>query len=430
LQKVVCRFEELARFPAFSERISAAWKTAGALMGPRKYFLDWLRVGAFAFLILFHVGCLYATWGYNIKSPRLVPHIDAVLLALTPWRMALLFVIAGVACRFLLDKLGPGAFTLDRIRRLVPVILVGTFVIIPPQTYVMLLDQGLLQGSYFHFWVFSYLAADQSLVAPLHRTMPTYDHLWFIVYLLLYTLIVAAAAGLLRAIAKPKPPRPSRRPHLPLMVLLIVPALWLATCNFLIERVWPVTFNVANDFGSHLKWFGLLVTGMLCAPREDLWRWLRERRTPLLAAAVVSLALQSLCHHLWLTGKLDPVISALAWSAASSLYAWATIGALCGYAQIHLNKPSVPLSHLNEAILPVYVLHQPILIISAYFIFRLELPLPLEAAVLVALTGLGAFAIYEAVIRPVSIMRVLFGLKPKSTVPERRKLRRAASASD
>src|SRR5471030_3340793 len=109
-------------------------------MGSRKYFLDWLRVCAFVVLIVFHVGCLYATWDYNIKSPRLVPMIDWALLALTPWRMALLFVISGVASRHLLAKLGAGGFARDRLRRLLPVILFGALVVIPPQTYIMLVN--------------------------------------------------------------------------------------------------------------------------------------------------------------------------------------------------------------------------------------------------------------------------------------------------
>jgi len=380
-------------------------------MGSRKYYLDWLRVLAFGALIVFHVGCLYASWDYNIKSPRPVHQIDAVLLSLTPWRMALLFVISGVASRFLMAKLGAGRFALDRLRRLVPVILVGMFVVIPPQTYIVLLDKGLLHGGYFHFWIFSYLAADQTLVAPLHRTMPTYDHLWFIVYLLFYTLIFAALAGLRRALGILTPARTRALQLLPLWLLLIAPALWLTGSNFLIERLLPVTFNVANDWGSHLKWAGLFVAGILCSTREDFWAWLHRRRGALLVAAAVFLALQSLCHSLWLAGRMEPVTSALAWSVASSFYAWAMIGALCGFAQQHLNKGSPLLSHLNEAILPIYVLHQPILLAAAYLIFPLKLPLTLEAALLISITALGAFAIYETTIRPFRITRILFGLK-------------------
>ncbi len=93
------------------------------------------------------------------------------------------------------------------------------------------------------------------------------------------------------------------------------------------------------------------------------------------------------------------------------------IGALCGYALQHLNKESASLSHFNEAILPIYVLHQPILLICAYYLFPVRLPVILEAALLVVVTGAGALAIYELAIRPFSVMRVLFGLKVKARAP-------------
>ena len=377
-------------------------------MGSRKYFLDWLRVFAFAGLIVFHVGCLYASWGYNIKSPRLIPSVDWVLLALSPWRMALLFVISGVASRHLAAKLGVGGFALDRLRRLLPVILIGSLVVIPPQTYVMLLSKGLVHAGYFHFWMFSYLAADQTLVAPLHLTMPTYDHLWFMVYLLIYTLLFAALAGAAALL------RRAPWPHLPLWALLIIPAGWLIGANFVIERRFPVSFDVIHDWGSHLKWAGMFIAGVSYAARNDVWEWVRRYRRALLICAACFLILQFLCRAVWLTRQMDLAASALWWSAATSLYAWAMIGALCGYALQHLNKESPLLSHLNEAILPIYVLHQPILLIAAFHIFPLRLFLPLEVLLLIGITGLGTIGIYELLIRPFPIMRVLFGLKRRA----------------
>jgi glucans biosynthesis protein C len=386
-------------------------------MGSRKYFLDWLRVFAFVGLIVFHVGCLYASWDYNIKSPRLVPAIDWVLLALTPWRMALLFVISGVASRYLLAKLGTGAFVLDRLRRLLPVIFFGSLVVIPPQTYIMLVDKGLLHAGYFRFWIFSYLAADQALVAPLHRTMPTYDHLWFIVYLLLYTLLFAGVVAAARRVLPSALRTSAAAPRVPLWLLLSAPAVWLIGSNFLIERLLPVTFNVANDWGSHLKWAGMFVTGVACAARSEFWEWVRRHRARLFGAAALFLFLQSLCRALWLARPTGTMASALCWSITSGLYAWTMMGALCGYAFQHLNKGSALLSHLNEAILPVYVLHQPILLIGAFYIFPLKLPLCVELALLAGITGLGAVAIYELGIRPFPIIRVLFGLKVNSREP-------------
>ena len=363
-------------------------------METRKYFLDWLRVGAFTLLVLFHVGMLYVTWHYNLKSPRLVPALEWWMLVLSPWRMSLLFLISGVACLHLLAKLGPGRFTLDRLRRLLPVILVGMFVVIPPQTYVELVAKNVTHQGYWHFWWFSYLAADQTLVRPLHKTMPTWDHLWFLVYLLVYSLSFALLAALVRRGRG----RGQGGFRVPIAVLVIVPALWLAAANVLIEFAAPRTDDFIHDWGSHIKWIGMFAVGAICAGQKSFWDWLRNRRVWLASAAGALLAAQS-------------VANGAAWDVVSGLYAWAALCAICGFASQHLNRKSAALSHLNVAVLPVYVLHQPVLLIAAYWVFPLRLPLPIEALLLAGITLFGSLALYEILIRPFAIARFLFGLK-------------------
>src|SRR5664279_3706155 len=44
----------------------------------RRTDLDWLRIGAFGVLIVFHVGMFYVPWEWEVKSPRLVPWRRAV----------------------------------------------------------------------------------------------------------------------------------------------------------------------------------------------------------------------------------------------------------------------------------------------------------------------------------------------------------------
>jgi glucans biosynthesis protein C len=38
-------------------------------LGERRYDLDWVRIGAFLLLILYHVGMYYVTWDWHVKSP-------------------------------------------------------------------------------------------------------------------------------------------------------------------------------------------------------------------------------------------------------------------------------------------------------------------------------------------------------------------------
>jgi glucan biosynthesis protein C len=367
-------------------------------METRKYFLDWLRVSAFGALILFHVGMLYVSWRYNLKSPRLYPGIEPWMSALSTWRLALLFLISGVASRFLIDKLGPGAFALDRLRRLVPVILIGMFVVIPPQTYVVLVSRAGLRMDFLTFWWTQYLRADQTLVRPLGMTMPTWDHLWFLVYLLDYALLAAGVIFAARRLGAR-----GGAPVSPWLLILAPPA-WLVATNLLILTKAPITDALVNDWGGHLKWMGLFLTGLLAARQDRFWALLEAHRGKALAAAAVLLAIQSRVN--------DPV-----WSAVSGLYAWAAICALIGFAKAALNRPSPLLSHLNEAVLPIYVLHQPILLITAFWLFPLRLPVPVEAVLLISVTGLGSFLIYETCIRPFTVSRFLFGLKSKAAAP-------------
>jgi peptidoglycan/LPS O-acetylase OafA/YrhL len=256
--------------------------------------------------------------------------------------------------------------------------------------------KGVTHESYLSFWLFSYLPADQTLVRPLGKTMPTWDHLWFLVYLLVYTLGFALLYRVARFL-----PRREAVP-LPSGLLLVMPALWLVIANLVILVYAPLTHALVNDWGGHLKWIGIFATGVAAARNDAFWDLLRRHRLKFALLALLLLAIQTRVNDPW-------------WSAVSGLYAWATICALCGYAYAWLNRPSRLLSHLNEAVLPIYILHQPVLLFAAYTIFPLHLPVGVEATAIIAATAAGVFAFYELAIRPFAVTRFLFGLRVRTS---------------
>lgn len=372
------------------------------MVGGRKYHLDWLRVLAFGLLIPFHAGMLYASWFYPLKSPRLVPQVEWLLMLSTPWRLALIFLIAGVASKHLISKLGPGSFARDRLRRLLPVILFGMLVVNAPQTWIVAKARGMTQAGFGEFWL-AYLHNDQTVLGPPGMAMPRWDHLWFLLYLLPYGLLFALVWKLKGA---------RRLPDAPVWLPLFAPALWLVVTNVGIERVWPRTDTLFNDWGAHLQWAGMFVAGVALAGRTDAWRWMEARRG-MSAFAVLLLGVCLIVDHaLWLNAVLTPPLSWASYDIITALFGWAVILAACGFAAHYLNRPSPLLSYLNTAILPVYVLHQPILFLVAFAFFPLQLPLGVEAALLIGLTFTGAVTLYHFVIRPFGAMRFLFGLKP------------------
>jgi glucans biosynthesis protein C len=366
--------------------------------GERKYFLDWLRAAAFGALILFHAGMPYVTWDYGIKSERIYPQLEMVMSAVGAWRLALLFFIAGVASRFLLEKCGPGSYAVARIRRLFVVVLVAVVFIIPVQVYVEFLRKGWIAPGYFKFWLYTYLSGSHF---P-NRVLPTWDHLWFVVYLVFYSL------GLALLFKAFRPRGPTR---LPLWCLLVLPGIWLCGTNTLIQEVRPVTWALFNDWANHLRWGGIFAAGVVCAAREDFWERVRQGRHWLLVLSAAGLSCQIGNGIYWRTGQQDPAWAGTIYALTEGFYGWVVVLTLIGYAYRYFNYYTAVLGYLTDAVLPIYVVHQPILFVAAYLVLPLSLPVSVEGTLLILITGFGSLTFYELIVRRWRVTRFLFGLK-------------------
>jgi len=161
----------------------------------RHYGMDWLRIGAFALLILYHVGMVFVPWGFHIKVAHPAEWVTIPMLAPNAWRLMLLFVVSGYASRALFSRsTSLRSFLGNRNARLLIPLVFGMAVIVPPQSWVELVTQhGYTQG-YWAFWTRDYFrfARLDGIV------LPTWNHLWFVVYLWVYTLALGALLALPR----------------------------------------------------------------------------------------------------------------------------------------------------------------------------------------------------------------------------------------
>ena len=185
--------------------------TARSTPFQREYGLDALRVFAFLILILYHTGMGFVSWDWHVKSPFASETIEPLMMLSSPWRLSLLFLVSGAATAFLLERsqrpgerfLGPRSW-----RLLVPLIF-GMLVIVPPQSYYEVLDSGYPGGyhdGYLAFWG-RYLSGDDTFCdADGCLDVPTWNHLWFVAYLWVYTmalgLVVLSIPGLVDRIER------------------------------------------------------------------------------------------------------------------------------------------------------------------------------------------------------------------------------------
>lgn len=108
----------------------------------RRYDLDWIRIGAFLLLILYHVGMYYVSWDWHVKSPHASPALEPLLLLVNPWRLSILFLVSGAATAFMLRRQRPGELARRRSSRLLIPLVFGMLVIVPPQSYFEVVEKG------------------------------------------------------------------------------------------------------------------------------------------------------------------------------------------------------------------------------------------------------------------------------------------------
>jgi peptidoglycan/LPS O-acetylase OafA/YrhL len=370
-------------------------------------FLDGLRVAALLLLIPYHVGMYYVSWDWHVKSPHASPGLEPLMLLTAPWRLGLLFLVAGAACQGLLARLGPWAFVRERSRRLLLPLVFGMAVIVVPQAYYELQTQAaqLLPGSggYLEFWA-AYLQGARYCQGDDCLQLPTWNHLWFLPYLWLY--------GLLTALLLAWRPTTSLRPQawtLAPVIWLWAPALPLVAFRLGLMPWFPSTHDLVDDLYNHAQYGYLFALGwasrsVLAAlwPQALRWRWIS------LALALVGWALLA-SYFVAYADQSPPVVLLWAQRVLWGMLTWWSILAACGWAQRAFERESPWLRAASAGVFCVYILHQTVIVVLSQWLAPLRLAALPEGLLLIALTLLISGAIY-VLARPVPGLRTCLGI--------------------
>lgn len=371
----------------------------------RHYGMDWLRIGAFALLIFYHIGMVFVPWGFHIKTAQPMDWVEIPMLATNPWRLTLLFVVSGYASRALWTKSASiRAFLGNRSARLLIPLVFGMAVIVPPQTWVELVGQHGYGQSYPWF-----LAHDYFRFGKLDGiVMPTWNHLWFVTYLWVYTLALAVmmlvpGAGRLQAVFD-RAFGGGRA--------ILVPMLFLFVTQFWLFQRTDDTHDLFGDGLAHLQYFPAFLFGFGLAgsraARDGLARWWA-------ASAAVAIG----CYGV-MAGLLVayPDFSfpthdvTIVFRLAREIDTWAAIAALIGVAERFLNRDHRWRATLAEATFPFYIIHQTIIVLVEFWVKPLGIGAAGEFAILVPATIAGCWAFY-LIGRDIDPLRPLIGLKAR-----------------
>ncbi len=397
----------------------------------RRHDLDAIRIGAFALLILYHVGMFYVPWDWHVNSARPQEWLQPLMWFTSPWRMTLLFIVSGSATRLLYEaykRQGSGAAERlggARLSRLGLPLLFGMMMIVPPQTYYQVMEMArtgtLLSGlspevATAGFWT-KYMTASGQWCNPEECLItPTWNHLWFLAYVLLYGLMAAMVAGVAASrlgVWAQRLERVLRGPW-----LFILPIAFLAAIRIGLYPHFPVTHDVVRDLYTHALSLPAFAFGCLMVDAPRLTSQFVKHRYVALAVALVSYVAFVSYMTLYPEGTTPPEALRNLMRAVYAVDQWSFIVAILGFAAKHVTRTTPLMKYLGGGIFSFYIVHQTITVVVAANVEKMKLPLFAEMGIVLFITVGGSVLAYE-IAKRIGVLGLLLGVSaPKRAVSQ------------
>jgi len=375
---------------------------------PRKHYLDWLRVLGILIVFLYH-SCRFfdADNGWHIKNAVTSGGLRQLMIFAEQWMMPLMIIISGASVFYALSTNKVAKFLKDRVLRLFVPLVVGIFSHSIWQIYLERTWKGEFAGS---FWQF---------IPEYFKGMYGFGgnfawmgvHLWYLEVLFVLSLILLPVFWLCKT-------KPGARVLGWIGKVLAVPGV-----VYLLALVLVPIVNISEevpwgmqDFGgwSLTSYLWLFFIGFVLFSSDRLLERIRQFRWVSLALALLVGGVGFVLVVL----RIDPTgtlggFGAFLIDEHTDLGCWMWLLTLIGFAMQYLDFSTRFTEYGNEAVLPFYILHQPVLLTVGLFLIPLQIPMLLKWAIIMPVSFVIIVVLYEFVVRRFNVVRVLFGMKPR-----------------
>ncbi|MEM9953346.1 MAG: acyltransferase [Chloroflexota bacterium] len=381
----------------------------------RLYYLDWIRVLAVFGVFMFHALHAFDGIPWVIKNDEISFPLTGTLMLFFPWGLPLFFMVAGASSYLALKKRSDEAYVSERFKRLFLPFIIGSILLSPIQAYVVALHQGLYSGSFLGF--LGTLPSQISLmISP--KVFSHYGwHLWFLGYLFTFALITLP---LFRYLTRTDDTLVKRfaafvdRFRGGLMLLLIPLLLargvhglfplehgWTDWLYYIVFYCYGFMFFTDERFLKAIRrdwWIGVLVgiIGVVTIGVGSTTGFIGETAwEPVNGYTQGSITL-----------NLAMPVAALSWGLA-----------VFALAQARFNFDHAFIRYGQRAIVPFYVLHQPIILVALLYIVEWDAGLSTKIWTTILLSFVLTMLIYEIVIRRLAPLQRAFGMKTMFSTP-------------
>jgi len=366
----------------------------------RRYDLDWLRVIAIVAVYFHHIGMPFNGDDFHVMNTESSKILDDIMVYFEQFRLPLLFLISGTGTVLAFSKRTWQQFFKERTCRLLIPLIFGVLIIVPPQTYYQFIDE------FNAYWEIYLNAKFES------------NHLWFIENVYVLSIVAIPLIIFLKSV-KSQNFKNFFEEISTYKFGLIMAGSPLIIFTVILKRYYPTDSTSISNLSETFYYSYFFIAGILLASSQIVWVNLKKLRRFHLYIFIIS-SLAFYVYYFVPSNVVEPYFSLSArwdiWYALCCLLGWCFVLTLLGYGQVYLNKPSVWLKRLNEAIYPFYILHQTIIVIFAYYIIQLELSITSKITLLLFTSFFVIVIIYRFIVYPFKTTRILFGMKAQSKV--------------
>jgi len=382
----------------------------------RLYYLDWLRVLIILNLVPWHAAWLMAYaagFSYSVHEGLGLTILQYYTSFSLRWQIPLLFFIAGASACLSLNYRSPGAFVRERARRLFLPLMFFMLVCYPVLLYFWpgVSDNKSFSDYLFRFWPYCLTTIHESRM-PGRAPMPGWAHLWFVAYLLIFSLICLPLFISLRSQGE----NGMAGKYVSFFTkrgTILLPAVPLIAINIILSPKWPMAqLNLYDDWTYFCYDLMVFVFGYVICLHERLWQAIDRHLLISLLLAIISTVF-ALVMQFEIPAFSHPAYTPryMLYSLFLGLHTWCWILALMALAKRYLSGTNRFLKYASRACYPFYILHFLLMVVIGHFVTRWRLAMAGEFISLILLTLISTLASYELLIKKTKITRFLFGMK-------------------
>jgi glucan biosynthesis protein C len=374
----------------------------------RLHYLDWLRVLAILGVFLFHTMRAFDAFPWEINNAEESLLATLFMVFFFPWGMPLFFFLSGAGTWFALRRRTGSQFAVERVQRLLIPFFVGCLLLSPLQLYFQWRHQ--IQTGEFVGTLWEFFQWRNIVLGPRFFGWAGY-HLWFLGFLFAFSLIALplflwfkrdAGQRTIDWLARLS----ARRGALLLFVIPLV----------VIKLVLHPYSPDYQDWADFLYMLTFFVYGYILYADERFAPAVRRDWPLMLVAGVLS------SLFILVGGAAEVIFDWMESPGTPGFYLFWGVWGINGWCWTlfvlyvgmrYLDFTNEWLVYGRDTILPFYLLHQPVIIVIAFFVVQWDTGTTIKLLVVVLGSLLVTVGLVELVIKRIGVLRRLFGMKTR-----------------